>query len=113
MIDRVVLICRAHGLPEPEREQRFDPVRRWRADYLWRSPRVILEVEGGIARGGSGGGVGFGGHSSFAGIMRDIDKSNAAQLGGFLYLRATPAQVGCDAFVAMLHTALRGDRAHV
>ena len=92
-LDAVVLLCRAHGFPLPETEQRFHPSRRWRADYLWRDARVILEVDGGIYRGGKGGGMAIGGHSSIAGILRDMEKGNQAQLCGYVYLRATPAQV--------------------
>jgi hypothetical protein len=106
-LDLVGLLCREHGLPVPEREQRFDPVRKWRADYLWQRERVILEIDGGIYRGGAGGGTGRGGHSTASGIVRDMEKSNAAQLAGFRYLRATPRDVTSGAIVALLKRALR------
>jgi hypothetical protein len=107
-VDPVVLLCRAHGLPEPATETRFDPVRRWRADYLWRDARVILEVDGGIYRGGHDPGTATGGHSSIAGIVRDMDKANAAQLAGYLYLRTTPAHVARGDVVDLLRRALKG-----
>jgi hypothetical protein len=105
-LDAIVLLCRAHRWPEPETEQRFHPTRKWRADYLWRDARVILEVDGGIYRGGKGGGTELGGHSSVGGILRDIDKANAAQLCGFLYLRTTPAHVRRGDVVGLLRQAL-------
>ena len=97
-LDPVYLLCRAHNLPLPEAEQTFHPTRKWRADYLWRATRnagrgVILEVDGGVYRGGRGGGTAIGGHSSAAGILRDMAKANAAQLCGYVYLRVTPDQV--------------------
>lgn len=104
-LDAVVLLCRAHGLPEPERESPFHPSRKWRADYLWRDARVILEVDGGIYRGVKGGGTAIGGHSSIAGILRDMEKANAAQLCGYLYLRATPEHVRRGAVLDLLRQA--------
>ena len=106
-LDVVVLLCRANGLPIPEREQAFIPGRQFRADYLWRSRRVVLEIEGGIFRGGKGGGTNVGGHSSVRGILRDIEKSNLAQLAGYRYFRATPDQVRRGEIVSTLIEALR------
>ena len=104
--DTLFWLCRAYGLPYPETEARFDPVRMWRADYLWREPKVILEREGGLFRGGKGGGSALGGHSSGLGILRDIEKSNAAQLAGYLYLRATPRQIQQAEILGTLQRAL-------
>src|SRR3990167_10144742 len=77
--------CYDAGLPEPETEVQFHPVRKWRADFLWRSPLVILEVDGG----------GFinGRHSRGTGIEKDCEKVNAAAALGYRVLRATPAMV--------------------
>jgi hypothetical protein len=104
--DTVLWLCRAYRLPLPETEARFDPVRKWRADYLWREAKVILEREGGIFRGGKGGGSAIGGHSSGVGILRDMEKSNAAQLAGYLYLRATPRQIQNAEILDTLRLAL-------
>jgi very-short-patch-repair endonuclease len=75
------LILRAYHVPPPEIEYRFDPVRKWRFDFCWPIQRVAVEIDGGIWK--------RGGHSSGTGITRDIDKSNAAQLHGWLMLRFT------------------------
>lgn len=106
-LDLVVLTCRAHGLPLPEREATFIPGRQFRADYLWRARRVVLEIEGGITRGGKGGGTARGGHSTVEGILRDMEKSNLAQLNGFRYFRVTPRQVARGEIAAILIEALR------
>ena len=34
--------------PELEREYRFEPMRRWRADFAHLASRTLLEVEGGL-----------------------------------------------------------------
>jgi hypothetical protein len=107
MVDCLVLLCRAHHLPEPECEVRFHPARRWRADYCWREHRVILEKEGGIFRGGKGGGSAIGGHSSGVGILRDMEKSNAAQVLGYRYFRATPREIQSGAVLALLREVLQ------
>lgn len=105
----IPLLCQAHGLPAPEPEVRFHPTRKWRADYLWRAAKVILEIEGGFFRGGKGGGSKVGGHSSGVGIQRDIEKSNAAQLLGYRYFRCTPRDVETGAVVFVLKKALIGE----
>src|SRR5690606_39740371 len=50
--DALALHIRAHKLPEPVREYRFHPERRWRFDFAWPDLRVAAEVEGGIHIGG-------------------------------------------------------------
>lgn len=76
---------RAVGMPEPEREYRFVPDRRYRADFCYPAARLLIEVEGGVH--------GTGGHSTGTGITRDIEKGNAAMLAGWRLLRCTGEQV--------------------
>lgn len=103
-LDPVLLLCRAHELPEPERELVFHPGRRWRADYCWLREHVILEIEGGLYAGGRTPGTGQGGHSTARGILRDMEKSNAAQLLGYRYFRLAPWQIDL-ALVPLLRVA--------
>jgi hypothetical protein len=105
----VPLICQAYKLPMPEAEVVFLPGRKFRADWLWWGPprKVILEVDGGLFRGGKGGGSATGGHSSARGILRDQEKGNLAQLAGFLYLRCTPQDVATGKVAALLTQALK------
>lgn len=72
-------IMRAFKFPTPTREFRFDPIRKWRFDFAWPDQKVAVELDGGIWT--------KGGHSTGTGIMRDMEKSNAAQLDGWLVLR--------------------------
>lgn len=73
------------GLPEPVREFRFAPPRRWRFDYCWPSQRLAVEIEGGAWSGGR--------HTRGAGFLRDMEKYDAAVLLGYAVLRFTPQQV--------------------
>jgi very-short-patch-repair endonuclease len=76
---------KARGLPTPEREHRFDPVRRWRFDFAWPAFLVAAEVEGVLPEGGR--------HQRMAGFEADADKYNAAAAAGWCVLRFTPAKV--------------------
>ena len=104
-LDAFRLLLRAHHLPEPETEVVFAPPRKWRADYLWRSPRkVIVECEGGLYSRGRAGMA----HATPSAILRDMARANAAQLEGFLYFRYTPQQLASGEAVLQLAHVLRG-----
>ena len=81
----LALHIRALGLPEPETEYRFHPVRRWRFDFCWPAYRLAVEVEGGTwARGR---------HSRGAGFERDCEKYNEATIRAWRVLRFTTGMV--------------------
>ena len=90
---------RSGGLPEPEREYRFHPTRRWRLDFAWPSAMLAVEVEGGVYRGG--------GHSSVAGIKRDLEKGNALTLLGWRLLRFHGDQVRSGEATEIIKQALK------
>lgn len=69
---------------EAQREVRFHPTRKWRADFV--IGKLMIEVEGGLW-------LKKGGHNTARGIMRDMEKSNAAQTMGYVLLRFTPQQI--------------------
>jgi very-short-patch-repair endonuclease len=69
---------KAVGL-RPEREFRFCPYRRWRADFAFPAERVLVECEGGHWTNGR--------HVRGKGYERDMEKYNAAQELGFSVLR--------------------------
>ena len=73
------------GLPTPEREYRFHPLRRWRFDFAWPLLKIAAEVDGGIYSRGR--------HVRGAGFERDAEKGNAAVLAGWRVLHFTPRQV--------------------
>lgn len=58
-------------------EFEFCPGRKWRFDHAWPEIKVAVELQGGIL------GNKLGGHSSTNGVLRDIEKSNCAQLLGW------------------------------
>jgi very-short-patch-repair endonuclease len=79
------LQCRAVGLPVPLTEYRFHATRKWRFDYAWPTSKLALEVEGGVFIQGR--------HSRGAGMVKDMEKYNAAAAAGWRILRVTPKQV--------------------
>ena len=81
-----LLLCRAHGLPEPIPEYRFHATRNWRFDYAFVGiAKVAVEVEGGAWTRGR--------HTRGRGFLHDMSKYNAAARAGWLVLRYTPDQV--------------------
>lgn len=75
----------ALGGPIPEREYRFDVTRRWRADFALLRARVLVEIEGGVWRGGR--------HTSPRGFVADAEKYLAATLQGWSVIRLTGEQL--------------------
>ena len=91
----ILATLRAHGFPEPDVEHRFHPTRKWRFDFAWPTARVALEKEGGLYQ-GSGSRCSCcrqplgGAHRSVSGILRDIEKYNAAQSLAWHVIRQAP-----------------------
>ena len=69
------------GAPDPVREHRFAPPRRWRFDFAWLDSRVAVEVEGGTWTGGR--------HVQGQGFADDCEKYNHAALDGWTVIRLT------------------------
>jgi len=87
------------GVPAPVMEYAFAaPARKWRFDFAWVTSRVALEVEGGIWTRGA--------HGRGSGIVRDLEKYNAATLRGWRVLRVQPKELCMSNTVEMLKTAL-------
>lgn len=88
----------APDLPEPQREYRFDPVRKWRFDFAWPEQRVAVEVNGG--RYAFGGGR----HAS----DEDYEKLRRAAALGWRVLPVSPRELRArpDAVLADLRAAL-------
>jgi len=73
------------GIPF-EREFRFAPPRRWRADFLIQVlPELLVEIDGGAFVAGR--------HSRGQGVEADAEKQSAAAILGYRVIRCTPAQV--------------------
>ena len=69
------------GLPEPEREYRFAPPRRYRADFAYPDEMLLIEVEGGVWTNGA--------HVRGKHYTSDCSKYNLAATMGFRVLRFT------------------------
>jgi len=73
---------KAAGMPEPYTEYMFHPTRKWRFDFCWPDYMVALEVEGGCFVRGR--------HSRGAGMRKDMEKYNEANILQWHVLRRLP-----------------------
>lgn len=80
------------------REHQFCPGRKWRADFAWTGPRLLLEVEGGTWTGGR--------HVTGAGFSADAEKYATATAMGWRVLRVTGDHVRDGRAVQWLQQAL-------
>lgn len=76
---------RAAGLPNPMREYKFHPTRRWRFDFCWPARMAAMEVEGGTWAGGR--------HTRGAGFEGDCIKYAEALLLGWRVIRVTGSMI--------------------
>jgi very-short-patch-repair endonuclease len=72
---------RERNLPEPTREYRFHPTRKWRFDFAWIPLLIAVEVEGGIWT--------MGGHNRGRIYADNCMKYNEAVMLGWSLLRFT------------------------
>lgn len=86
-------IRQASNIQEPIRQYRFDLKRKWMFDFAWPAVFIAVEIEGAIWKGrgfGSKPSDNKGGaHSHPLGILRDIEKYNAAARAGWRIFRFT------------------------
>lgn len=81
---------RAVGLPEPEREHRFHPTRRWRFDFAWPERKLAVEIEGVTYFGKNKNGTQkLGRHQTAKGMSGDCEKYGEAMLLGWNVYRCT------------------------
>ena len=94
----IAMLMGADNLPEPEREHRFHPTRRWRFDFAWPEFKVACEVEGGTwSRGRHVRGLGF---------QKDCTKYNEAALLGWLVIRVTAHHIETGKALVWIRRAL-------
>jgi len=96
--DALIFHIRVYGLPEPEREYRFHPPRRWRIDAAYPDQRVAIECEGGVWSNGR--------HTRPSGFVRDMEKYNQLALDGWRLLRFTRKMVDSGEAVQMIAEAI-------
>lgn len=89
------------GLPEPEREYRFAPPRRYRADFAYPDKMLLIEVEGGVWTQGR--------HSRGAGFTEDAKKYNLAATIGFRVLRFTGEMIKSGLALRTIEEVLKGE----
>lgn len=82
---RFELLWRSLGGPALEREFRFHPTRKWRADFAHPPSRTLIEIEGGIWIRGR--------HTTPRGFAADAEKYLEAALAGWRVLRLVDAQI--------------------
>lgn len=87
------------GLPEPEREFKAIPNRRFRFDFAWVEQKLLVEVQGGIYQYHPS-------HTSAGKIRRDCEKLNLAVLQGYRVLHFTPDMVQNGEAINMIEEAL-------
>ena len=83
--DELLFDLIAIGMPEPVREYRFAPPRKFRADFAYPDKMILIECEGGTWTNGR--------HNRPVGFSRDCEKYNLAASMGFMVLRFTSAMI--------------------
>lgn len=92
--------CTLIGLPEPQREFRFHPTRRWRFDLAWPDKSIAVEIDGAIFVQGR--------HTRGVGVERDMEKLNEAIVCGWRVLRFSTGMVKDGRALATLERLLKG-----
>ena len=96
---------KAVRIPQPEREYRFAPPRRWRFDMAWPDQMVAVECEGGVWTRGR--------HTRGAGFIADCEKYNTAALQGWKVLRFTSEHIHRGDALVMIERALGRRKYHI
>ena len=81
---------------EFEREFKFHPKRKWRADFHLVEKMILVEVEGGIWSGGR--------HTRGKGYLGDMEKYNAATVMGYRVIRFSTEQVKSGLAIQQIET---------
>ena len=82
---RFALLWLSMNGPALEREFRFHPTRKWRADFAHIPSRTLIEIEGGIWVRGR--------HTTPRGFAADAEKYLEAALAGWRVLRLVDQQI--------------------
>lgn len=85
--------------PAPEREYRFAPPRRWRADFAFVEARVLVECEGGGWTGGR--------HTRGSGFEADLEKYATAQTLGWTVVRVSQRMITSGLALTAIEAALK------
>jgi very-short-patch-repair endonuclease len=91
-------LLRLHRLPEPVREYRFHPLRKWAFDLCYPEHRLAVEIEGGVYV--------LGRHVRPKGYRNDCEKYSEAAVLGWRIIRVTPDMVESGLAVDLIRRAL-------
>ena len=94
----------AEGLPYPEREYRFHPIRRWRFDFAWPYLKIAAEIEGGTFTEKSR-------HTKGVGFRNDCEKYNEATIQGWRVFRFDCTMISKGQAIKTIRTAIYQDKA--
>ena len=97
--EALALQIKLAGLPEPEREYRFCPDRKWRADLAWPKQMVIVECQGGLWVGGK--------YVTGMGQEKMCEKYSVAASLGFRVLPISRKMIQSGLALRLLEQALR------
>lgn len=84
--DRLELLLINENITGYERQYKFHPTRKFRADFGFPEKKILIECQGGIWFAKSG-------HNSGAGITKDYEKFNEAAILGWRLILLTPAMI--------------------
>jgi len=100
LADTLAAQVRMAGLPEPVREHRFHPTRRWRFDLAWpdEGRMIAVEVQGGVWSQGQ--------HLRGKGYQRDCEKLNTATLLGWRVFWVTGDMIRDGTALQLVQAAL-------
>jgi len=100
--EALVFQLKAAGLPEPIREYRFAPPRRWRFDLAWPELHIAVEAEGGVW---------VQGHVVRPGRFEQAtEKYNEALCHGWFVLRVTARQISDGRALAWTERLIRASQ---
>lgn len=94
----LLYLIRANGLPDPEREYKFAPGRKYPADFAYPDKKLLIEVEGGTYSGGR--------HVRGKGYEQDCRKYNLAALLGYRVFRFTSSMIEDGTAIETIKEAL-------
>lgn len=92
------------------REYHFHPTRKFRFDFADPDLKLAVEAEGGIWKGGKGGGVKQGAHTSGHGYEKDIFKYNEAAILGWCLIRVTGDMIKSGEALTIIERAIAAQR---
>ena len=92
---------RAAKIPDPEREYRFHPTRRWRFDFCWPDHMLAVECEG-----GTWGKKKKSRHTTSSGFEKDCEKYNAAAMLGWSVMRFTSKMINNGSALSAIEATL-------